>query len=29
MIDQDDGSKVGISYNRMSAIEANSASEPA
>ena len=29
MIDQDDGSKVGISYNRMSAIEANSAPEPA
>jgi len=28
VIDQDDGSKVGISYNRMSAIEANSASEP-
>jgi hypothetical protein len=29
MIDQDDGSKVGISYNRMSAIEAHSAPEPA
>jgi len=28
MIDQEDGSKVGISYNRMSAIEANSAPEP-
>jgi len=29
MIDQDDGSKVGISYHRMSAIEAHSAPEPA
>ena len=29
MIDRDDGSKVGISYNRMSAIEAKSAPEPA
>jgi len=29
MIAQDDGSKVGISYNRMSAIEAHSAPEPA
>ena len=29
MIDQDDGSKVGISYNRMSAIEAHAAPEPA
>ena len=29
MIDRDDGSKVGISYNRMSAIEAHTAPEPA
>ena len=29
MIDQDDGSKVGISYHRMSAIEAHTAPEPA
>jgi hypothetical protein len=29
MIDQEDGCKVGISYSRMSAIEANAAPEPA
>jgi len=29
MIDQEDGSKVGISYSRMSAIEANATPEPA